>query len=289
MKPPGDPFGTPGVDGPNSSGSATIRSKLRVASTGMKYQLARRRRLTMRRGDGLDSIVLEQPLHLVAHLVAKDRQRRVLRRDQRDRRLRIHVIRSLRGHERQLVDRKRPRHPAGNNERELVDIPALDVLDQPVQLLVEPRVVDRLGVAQGGALGGAHREQQRVVLERFSAGGVHRSFGRVEPLEGVLLVLEADLASDVRQRILLRPAVGERLAHPHGPVDEVGLGGQDGGRDPVSGQVLQGECRLERRDATAGDHNAKSGFGGGGHARHTTNGISPRQPRRAELLLRKTT
>ena len=58
----------------------------------------------------------------------------------------VHVVRAPRGHQRELVERKRPGHAPRRDEREARDVAPLEVLQQPVQRLVEVAVVDRESV-----------------------------------------------------------------------------------------------------------------------------------------------
>jgi hypothetical protein len=81
-----------------------------------------------------------------------------------------------------------------------VSVSTLDILDQPVQLLVETAIIDRQPMTESGVQSRAHREHQRVVSELLSSLGVDDRPRRVEPLEAALDELDADVARDLLER-----------------------------------------------------------------------------------------
>jgi Cation transporter/ATPase, N-terminus len=104
----------------------------------------------------------------------------------------------------------------------------------------------------------------------------------VEPLERVRPELEADVASDLIERVVAGTAASERLAHPHRAVDELGLRGEHRRPDPLAGQVAQRERGLKPRDAAAGDQDVEGLSVVGAHGDHATRAWPLRQPPGAE-------
>ena len=91
------------------------------------------------------------------------------------------------------------------------------------------------------------------------------------------------------KRIVAGAGVGERLAHPHRPVDEFGLWAQHRDVDSIARQLAQTQRRLQRRDPAAGDQHSKVMWIQFGHGRHPTVRVCPCQPRESALSLRRTT
>ena len=120
-----------------------------------------------------------------------------------DRRLQLdaHVVGAAGGHQRELVQRQRPRHAAGATNAMLLRIAALDVLDQPVQRLVHAAVVDRDRMPVARVERRAEREHERVVLELRAALGVDDLPLGLDPAELVRDELGADVGDDRRERI----------------------------------------------------------------------------------------
>ena len=148
-----------------------------------------------------DPVVLEQLPDRLAGLVAEDRQRRVLGGGDRDRQLDVHVLSARGCHQRELVDRQRPSDPSGDDERQTVHVAALDVLDQPVQQLIQPRVVDRERMLEARVQASAEGEQERVIGELLARLGVHDAPLTLQPLEAVDAQLDADVSRDLVERI----------------------------------------------------------------------------------------
>ena len=122
-----------------------------------------------------------------------------------------------------------------------MDVAAFHILDQAVQLLVQVAVIQRQRVLEARTGARAQREQQRVVGELLASLGVDDAPFRVEPLEGVLLKLDADVARDLVQGVAARYPPAERLSHAQGAVDEVGLGRQQRGADQLPCEIAQCE------------------------------------------------
>ena len=121
----------------------------------------------------------EQLGHRPGGVGAERLQRQALRADHGDRHLRAHVPRPLGGHQRQLVGGKRPGHRPGDDDRQMIDVPALHVLHHAVQQLIAARVVEADGVLVRLDEGGARAHQERIVGQLRSAGratsaGAHR-------------------------------------------------------------------------------------------------------------------
>ena len=84
--------------------------------------------------------------------------------------------------------------------------------------------------------------------------------GGLDPLERVGQQLGAGVVHDRRERIALGGWVGERLAHRHRPVYELGGGRDHSCGDTIARELVQCQRRLQRRHAAADDHHAKLGL-----------------------------
>ena len=132
-------------------------------------------------------------------------------------------------------------------------VAVLDVLNQPVQQLIESRVVDRERMLEARVQASAESEQERVVGELLARLGVHDRPLRIQPLEAVDAQLHADVSRDLVERIPPGLRVAERLAHGHRPVHELRVGRDHRCRDALAAQLAQRQRRLEPRHATAHD------------------------------------
>ena len=234
-------------------------------------------------------VLHEQPLDRAARLRSEHRERRILGGGQRDRHVDVHVVGAAGGHQREFVKRQWPRHRRWADERQLVNIASLDVLDQSVELLVELAVIERHGMLEPRAQDRSGREQQRVVLELLARLGVHGAAVRVSHLNASLNQVGADVAADLIEWVVVRLAVAERFADPHRAVDELGCGGEHGGGDTLAREVAQRKSRFEAGDAAADDQDSEWGVGDRVHVVQPKARTFRRQPRRSEPLLRKTT
>ena len=97
------------------------------------------------------------------------------------RELDIHVIGASGGHQRELVQRQRPRHPSWSHKGDAVDVAPLDVLDEAVQRLVEVTVVDRDRVPVARDSAGPERQHERVVLDDRVRLGKNDMRGVIDP------------------------------------------------------------------------------------------------------------
>ena len=145
------------------------------------------------------------------------------------------------------------------NEGEAVDVAFLDVLDEPVQKLVHPAVIDRQRVLVGRTRAGAEaraRARRRGALRRLPCG---RSASRTRPRR------TNRRSARPRRRRRSRPAdIGVRLrrrrAHARSSRDmRTRVGCHELEADALAGKVPQRQRRLESGDAAAGDHHAKRG------------------------------
>ena len=83
----------------------------------------------------------------------------------------------------------------------------------------------------------------------------------VDAREAPAIVLEVGVGGHPLDRIGRSRPGGERGEHAQRPVGEVGLGREQGRRDAVSGEPVQGQRRFEGGGSAAGDQNV------GGHGR----------------------
>ena len=212
----------------------------------------------------------QQLAHRAAGGGAEDRQRRVLGGDDRHRELDVHVVGAPGGHQRELVQRQLPRHPPRRDEREAVHVAALDVLDQPVQRLVQAAVVDR----------------QRVLVARVRLA--RRAPARARRTRSARRPWCARAAWRGRPTPARRPAAWRRRRRRSARAGSAGPGrrrtararSSGGRRTRVSGaitrhvgalgrELAQRQRRLQRGHAAAGDDHAEllrmRGVGGGRH------------------------
>ena len=160
------------------------------------------------------------------------------------------------GHERELVDRERPRGLGWDREDQPLQLAALDAVE-------EGRDRGRLGGPGEGQRAGHRRlrhradgDDQRVVCELLAAGDRHTAPG-VDRVEGSTTELRALVARDRAEVERLRAAQPERAGHGRRAVDEGALGGEQADRHVRAGDVAQGEQRLDGGDAAAGDHDVR--------------------------------
>ena len=202
---------------------------------------------------------------------AEDRQRAVLGRDERDRELDVHVVGAPGGHQRELVQRHRPGHAAGRDEGHAVDVAALDVLDDPVQELVEATVVDRDGVLVTSLGFGAEREHERVVLEQRAGLGLDRAPVRIDADELVGDQRGAGVAHDRRQAGSAAP-IHKRRARARPSADT---------RTPLQGRSRSRPSGPERARAAPAPSRARRR-----HRRRSARGSArPRRCRRSRCSL----
>ena len=129
---------------------------------------------------------------------------------------------------------------------------------RPCSSSIHAGVVDPGGVLEDRVDDRAHRHQQRVVVE-FRAGRQLRAPRvDVDPDQRVGDQLRPGLLDELGQRHARRVAAVERLADRQRPVHEVRPDRDDPDPDPVRGEVLQRERRLQAGDATTGDQNLKA-------------------------------
>ncbi len=252
---------------------------LQAAVVGAHRDRVPARHLGVGGGDHADARVGEQLGHGVACAGAEDRKRRLLGCDDRDRQRHAALERAPGGHQRELVHRQLPAHPRRDHEREPLHEPAFDVLQQAVQDVVELAVVDRVGVLVAAVDACAQREQQRVVWQLLAVVGVGDARAGIDPREAVLQQLHADLRGQLAQRVAPRAAVGERFAHGHRAVHELGVGRQHRERCVLAGEIAQRERALQSAHAATGDQHFEGGGVGHGasiwKARRRGSRVSP--------------
>ena len=139
-----------------------------------------------------------------------------------------------------------------------MEVSLLDVLDETVQQLIHAGIVDPGDVLEDRVDDRARRHQQRVVV-KFRAGRQLRAPTiDVDVDQRVGDELCPGLLDELGQRHTRRVASVERLADRQRPVNEVGPARNDPDTDPVRGQVLQRERRLQAGNAAPGDQNFKA-------------------------------
>jgi len=177
--------------------------------------------------------------------------------DEGDLQLGAGFIRPLGGHQSKLVQRQRPCRRPRSHERQPLDIAALDILDQAVELLIDTAVIDGHDMSEAHVWAGSERQQQRVIAQRLASVGVGHALLRVHPAKALTAHLGPQIGRDLRQRVALSRRVGKRLLHRHRPIDEVLPRSQQ--RDPhqIARQLPQRQRRLQRAHTAARDHHLK--------------------------------
>jgi hypothetical protein len=86
---------------------------------------------------------------------------------------------------------------------------------------------------------------------------VDRLRERVDPAKLTFAQSCSGIVDDLCQRVALRRGVGKWLADDHWPVDKLGVGRDDGYVGVIGSEISQGECGLQSRHSSAGDHDAE--------------------------------
>src|SRR5205807_2977872 len=115
----------------------------------------------------------------------------------------VPVLSAAGQHGRELVIRQGPRHAWRDDKGDASYVLALDVLDEPVERLVQMAVVDGEGVTVAGAGVGSERDDQGVIEKFFAVGGVRHLPGGLHPGECVRYELCVEIARDSVERIAL--------------------------------------------------------------------------------------
>ena len=137
-------------------------------------------------------------------------------------------------------------------------VAALDVLDDPAQQLVHAAVVDHDAVGEGRAQARPDRDDQRVVVQLRASLGVHDPPCRIDMGEAVGDHLRAGVAprsvrpgggAPAAARTARRRSSDGRRARRSGASNRT--------CDALAGELVERQRRLERRDATARDHDSE--------------------------------
>ena len=200
-----------------------------------------------------------QPIrHDIAHGGAENGERTGLRRHEHQLEVpAVHALRALRGHQRELVQRQRPHRANRLDECEAPGVALLDILHDALEGRVGVRVPKRGDVFIGLNLPGADRHEQGVVLNPPSVARVDDLSIGIDPRKHVLRPVGARVTRDAPQRIVARRPRRERLAHGHGAVDELLVGGDQLDVHRVSCQPSQPKETFDRCDPTATDNYPK--------------------------------
>ena len=121
-----------------------MRSTSRISSARREPEATRREDLGLRAGVDGDPGLGQQTRDLARRVGTEERERRRLGRHHVQLEVDAHRVAALGEHQRQLVERQRPRGAGRDDEGQRVQVAALDVLDDPVQsLLVGQRAGER--------------------------------------------------------------------------------------------------------------------------------------------------
>jgi hypothetical protein len=115
-----------------------------------------------------------------------------------------HTLGPLGRHQRELVDRQRPRRALGEQQGHAARVSLLDILHDPAVGIVGARVIEHSDVLVRHLGTGTHGQEQGVVLERGALDRVGHLAVRIDPLESLLHPLVIRSAGDLSQRVAPR-------------------------------------------------------------------------------------
>lgn len=160
------------------------------------------------------------------------------------------------GQQGEFVERQRPADTGRKGEGDLPELPCERLFEKRGER--EPV----LRAAEGECAGhrferpGAERKQKHVVPEHGTIHGAERVLVGVDPRHASLAQARSSRLDERPERKPPHLADPERLRDRQGVVRKVGFRGDELDQEPVLGERAQRQCRLERRDAAAGDQNA---------------------------------
>ncbi len=245
--------GTPGSDGPRSRGRLTTRSAS-ITLAGTSDRLPSSTVSGVRPVWSFDAPLREQLAQGRRGAHAENLERLRLGRDDRH----LHVAeaaipRVLGGHERQLVERQRPRGRGGHGEGDTPDVVALEIAQQRAVPARVARSHDGDGPGQGGHGRCADRQQQDLVSECPPVPGLDGVLARVDrPYAGEMHrgSVPSRQPHDVEAAHASEP---ERLSHHERPILEVRRGGDELDLHALLGQAPKSDHRLQGSHPTPDD------------------------------------
>jgi hypothetical protein len=140
-------------------------------------------------------------------------------------------------------------------------------LDQTVELVVQPTIIERQGMFVTRVSVRPRRENQGVIRNRSTSLGVRHPSRRINPPEAVHHERGPEVVNDRRQWVTLRGSVGERLADRHRAVHEIRLRGNQRKTDALAGEVAKSKSRLDGRNPATNNHHPERVSTRPGHAR----------------------
>jgi hypothetical protein len=216
------------------------------------------------RADEGDALGLEHPVYDAARCGAEDRQRFPLRGDEPV----SGTVDPDRpavpgGHDRQLIQRQRPRRATRNHECDLADVAPFEIRDQVGQGLGRVGTAECDRVPEGRERSCADGEYQLVV-------GHHGAARRADlvpfvgyPRERVRQEAGAEVIGELRECAAVRASGCEWLRGAGRPVGEIGIRRHHRDADAVGRQLPESKYELERGDAAAGDGDFQRGRSSG--------------------------
>ena len=250
-----------------------MRSTSRISSSGCEPEASLPEDLGLRAGVDGDPGLRQQTRDLARRVGTEERERRRLGRHHMQLEVDAHRIAALGEHQRQLVERQRPRAAGRDHEGQRVQVTALDVLDDPVQsLLVGQRARERDRAAERHDGPRARSDQEDVVAERLTGHGLDGVRRGIDAAQTTPHVREARVARDAVEWVGRRGARRERRQHAQWAVGVVALGRENGGGHPVAGEPVQGKRGFQGSGSAAGDQHVR------GHATKARSGRRARHP-----------
>ena len=115
--------------------------------------------------------------------------------------------------------------------------PDLDVLDEPERKHI---VRELVGIIYGTLLAVLGLGWLVLATDLALLGAEWPILLLMLILAAVLNQLDSNISCDLLERVALGLAVSKWLADPHGAIDELGLGSEQRGADPVACELAQG-------------------------------------------------
>ncbi len=169
----------------------------------------------------------------------------------------------------ELVERQRPPVARRSHERDAPDVGQLEIRDQAGERLRRAVGAERDGVVERALATRTGGDEQRVVGQPGAVDETEEVLVREHRADGGVEEVRVGVLCDRGKFVALRMPEAERLGDGHRAVGEVPVTGDERQAQAITGDLAQGEKRLESGHAAACDDDMRPGVGGGG--RHTAN------------------
>ena len=155
------------------------------------------------------------------------------------------------GHDRELVDRQRPRDAGRNRERDAAQITARGRVEHAGEHRHVLRAGENERARSGERSPRANRDDERVVLEPIPAARHRDAIAVVNGGQHPCDELGVAVTSDLGERRRGRATETERFGHRRRAVQKLGAGREQGEADVAPGELIQRQQRFQRCDSAA--------------------------------------